>query len=166
MLSRSLSLPLDIPISRKETLQEPRRSCFYGPRRLIRALASPIGRGRSRRCGQDAVRSRDREGSARWPPPAKLVRRALKQGRWGGAVPCAAECSPIPPRSARLATNEEEGGVATEQLLSALVPRPHQQADQDRLAQAQRAQREVQAADGDRYPGRDAFSRFEALGAA
>ena len=32
----------------------------------------------------------------------------------GGAVPCAAECSPIPPRSARLATNEEEEGVATE----------------------------------------------------
>src|SRR6267143_174823 len=78
----------------------------------------------------------------------------------------AKDSSPIPPRSARLATNEEEEGVATEHLLSALVPRPHQRADQDRLALAQRAQREVQPADGDRYPGRDAFSRFEAPGAA
>lgn len=102
MLSCSLSLPIDIPISCKETLQEPRRSCFHGPR----------------------------------------------------------------PRSASLATNDEEGGVATEHLLSALVPRPHQQADQDRLAQAQRARREAQPADRDRYPGRDAFSCFEALGAA
>jgi hypothetical protein len=99
--------------------------------------------------------------------PAGLACEAsLAARKMGGAVPCAAECSPIPPRSARLATNEEKGGVATEHLLSALVPRPHQQADQDRLAQAQRAQREVQPADGDRYPGRDAFSRFEALGAA
>jgi len=32
-------------------------------------------------------------------------------------------------------------------------------------ALAQRAQREVRSADGDRYPGHDAFSRFEALGA-
>ena len=58
--------------------------------------------------------------------------------------------------------------MATEHLLSlsALVPRPLPQADQDRLAQAQRAHREVQPADGDRYPGRDSFSRFEALGAA
>ena len=56
--------------------------------------------------------------------------------------------------------------MATQHLLSALVPRPHQQTNQDRLAQSQRAQREVKPADGDRYPGRDAFSRFEALGAA
>ena len=99
-------------------------------------------------------------------PAGPACEASLAARKMGGAVPCAAECSPIPPRSARLATNEEEEGVATEHLLSALVPRPHQRADQDRLAQAQRAQREVQPADGDRYPGRDAFSRFEALGAA
>jgi len=59
--------------------------------------------------------------------PASLACEAsLAARKMGAAVPCAAECSPIPPRSARLATNEEEEGVATEHLLSALVPRPHQ----------------------------------------
>src|SRR6266852_3095300 len=43
--------------------------------------------------------------------PAGLACEAsLAARKMGGAVPCAAECSPIPPRSARLATNEEEGG--------------------------------------------------------
>ena len=56
--------------------------------------------------------------------------------------------------------------MATEHLLSPLVPRLHERADQDGLAQAHRARRELQPPDGDPNPGRDAFFRFKAPGAA